>query len=78
MSSAVNFWWLFNPFKPNIHWTSPFSILGLLGGIFHFYTKFKELYGESQQTQHFVVSYLVLYCLPMSHKKDARFIWVKC
>ena len=28
-------------------------------------------------TQHFVASHLKLFCLPMSHKKDARLIWVK-
>ena len=44
-----------------IRWTSPFPILGVLGGIF------LDLY---------VVSDLDLYCLLMSHKKDARFIWV--
>ena len=27
-------------------------------------------------TSHFVASYLGLFCLPMSHKKDARLIWV--
>ena len=26
---------------------------------------------------HYVASYLVLYCLPMSHKKDVRLILVK-
>ena len=26
--------------------------------------------------QHFAASYLGLFCLPMSHKKDARKIWV--
>ena len=26
---------------------------------------------------HFVASDLVLHCLPMSHKKDARFVWVR-
>ena len=25
----------------------------------------------------FAASYLDLFCLPMSHKKDARLIWVK-
>ena len=29
------------------------------------------------QTPHSVVSDLGLHCLPMSHKKDARHIWVK-
>ena len=27
-------------------------------------------------TLHFVVSHLGLFCLPMSNRKDARFIWV--
>ena len=27
-------------------------------------------------TQHSVASHLGLFCLPMSHKKDARLIWV--
>ena len=29
------------------------------------------------QMPHFVASDLVLHCLPMSHKKKARLIWVK-
>ena len=33
--------------------------------------------GERDQTPRFVASDLVLLCLPMSHKKDARLIWVK-
>ena len=33
--------------------------------------------GESDQLQRFAGSNLVLHCLPMSHKKDARLIWVK-
>ena len=31
---------------------------------------------ECQRSPHFAVSDLVLRCLPMSHKKDARRIWV--
>ena len=27
-------------------------------------------------TPHFAASHLVLFCLPISHKKDARLIWV--
>ena len=30
-----------------------------------------------QQTPHSVASDLGLHCLPMSHKKDSRHIWVK-
>ena len=61
---------------------SPFPILGLLGGIFHFYSNFKRNLimlansREPDQTPHFAVFDLVLHCLPMSHKKDARLIWV--
>ena len=33
--------------------------------------------GDPDQTLHSVVSDLGLHCLPMSHKKDARHIWVK-
>ena len=32
--------------------------------------------GEPDQTLRFVASDLVLHCLPMSYKKDARLIWV--
>ena len=35
--------------------------------------------GEPDQTPHYAASDLDLYCLHMSHKKDARLIWVnKC
>ena len=33
--------------------------------------------GQPGQTPHFAASDLVLHCLLMSHKKDARLIWVK-
>ena len=33
--------------------------------------------GDPDQTPHSVASDLGLHCLPMSHKKDARHIWVK-
>ena len=63
-----------------IDWTSPLQILGLLGGIFHFIQVLKETLftnrGEPDQTLHFAATDLVLHCLPMSHKKDARLIWV--
>ena len=32
---------------------------------------------DPHQTPHSVASDLGLHCLPMSHKKDARHIWVK-
>ena len=33
--------------------------------------------GDPDQTPNSVASDLGLHCLPMSHKKDARHIWVK-
>ena len=33
--------------------------------------------GQSDLTPRFAASDLVIYCLPMSHKKDASFKWVK-
>ena len=33
--------------------------------------------GDPDQTPHSVASDLGLHCLPMSHKKDTRHIWVK-
>ena len=53
-----------------INWTSPFPILGLLGGIFHFYSNFKRNFliansGEPDQTPRFAASDLVLHCLPL-------------
>ena len=69
-------------FSISIIWTGSFPILGLLGGIFHFYLNFKRklLWAnseESDQTPRFAASDLILHCLPMSYKKDARLIWVK-
>ena len=64
-------------FSPVINWTSTFPFLGLL---LFFKFKKKLLYensGEPDQTLRFAASDLVLHCLLMSNKKDARFIWVK-
>ena len=33
--------------------------------------------GKPDQKPRFAASDLVLHCLPMSHKKDTRLIWVK-
>ena len=33
--------------------------------------------GDPNQTPHSVASNMSLHCLPVSHKKDARHIWVK-
>ena len=58
-------------FPAPINWTSPFPFQGLYGGIFHLYSNFKRNF--CKQT----VENLVLHCLPMSHRKDAKRIWVK-
>ena len=60
-------------------WTSPFPILGLLGGILHLYSNFKrKLYLQTvekpDQTPQSTASDLVLHCLLMSNKKDAGLI----
>ena len=52
------------------------------GGIFHFYIIFSMKIMCANRiapdgTPCFVASHLGLFCLPMSHKKDARLIWVK-
>ena len=65
-----------------IDWTRPFRILEFLGGIFQFYSNFRRLLlyatsGKPDQTPRFVTSDLVLHCLPMSHKKNARLKRVK-
>ena len=57
----------------HINWTSPFSILGLLGGIFHFNKILNDTSisnnGEPDHTPHFAATDLVLHGLPMSHKR---------
>ena len=49
----------------------------MLGGIFQLYSNFIVYYVSNQRTPHSVASDLVMHCLPMSHKKDARLKWVK-
>ena len=60
-----------------INWTSPFPILGFLGGIFHLYSNFKRKFYKPDQTSHFAASDLAFHFLMMFYKKDARLIWVK-
>ena len=58
-----------------ITWMRPFSIQGLFGGIFH--TLSNILLSNSEdpdQRLPSVASDLCLYCLPISHKKDAQLI----
>ena len=52
---------------------NPSPILGVMGGIFHFYLNFNRTYCK----QTVAVFDLGLLDLPMSHKKDARIIWIK-
>ena len=56
-------------------------ILGLLSGIFSILFKFKKNIlransGDPDQTPRYVASDLGLQYLSVSHKKDARLIWV--
>ena len=66
-------------FPTVINWTSPVPLEGLLGGILHFYSNFNRTF--CKQTVEILIrsaaSDLELRCLPISHKKDARLIWVK-
>ena len=57
---------------------SPLSFLGASGGIFQLSMKIK--YANRivpDERPRFAASHLGLFCLPLSHKKDARLIWVK-
>ena len=66
-----------------IKWTSPLTFIFRGSGsdfsfLFQFSMKFMSAnkiapYGKLR----FAASHLGLFCLPMSHKKDARLIWVK-
>ena len=47
-----------------------FQIVGLLGAIFRFIQ-------NTDQTPYSAAADMGLHCLPMSHKKNARLIWVK-
>ena len=64
-----------------INWTSPFPSLGVSGLLFHFYSivnRYSCLANseDPDQTPRSGASDLGLHCLPMSHKWDARLIWV--
>ena len=56
-------------------------MLGVFGGIFHFIQILIEHSvihsGDPDQTPRFAASDQSLRCVPMSHKKDSRLIWVK-
>ena len=76
-----------NPFMPNV-FSNPYQLDNSISNSrvvrWCFSVSFKILKKllqanrrEPDQTPLFVASDLVLYCLPMSHKKDARLISVK-
>ena len=61
-----------------IKWASPLSFLGTSGLIFHFSKKIISANRIAPDgTPRFAASHLGLLYLPISHKKDARLIWVK-
>ena len=77
----------FNPFIPNGNFhryrlEQSISVLRDVRWYFSFLFKFLQKImhansGDPDQTPHSVASDPGLHCLPMSHKKDARYIWVK-
>ena len=57
------------------HLEESIFILGASGVFIHFSMKFvKTIRIIPNGTPRFATSHLVLFCLPMSHKKDARLI----
>ena len=69
---------IINPFKPNglSRFYQMDQSISVLIGIFHLYSNFKANSGDPDQTPRSMTSDLGLQCSPMSHKKDARLIWV--
>ena len=76
---------LIYPFKPNGFSNSyqldqSIFIIRVVGWYFSFFKIFIELSISKQcnpdQTLHSSASGLGLHCLPMSHKEDARLIWI--
>ena len=75
-------WAMINQYVMNglsilIIWMGPLSFLGSSGVIFHFHFIFSMKFMEANRiatdgTPTFAASHLRLFCLPMSHKKDAR------
>ena len=65
-----------------IIWMSPFSFLGTSAVFVHFYFIFDEIRESKQDSprwdaafSRFEASHMGLFCVPMSHKKDAGLIW---
>ena len=76
-----------NPFKPNgishcYHLDQSISVLRDAGCYFSVCSNFHRTFCKQTvetliRCRFLAASDLVLHCLPMSHKKEARFIWVK-
>ena len=69
-------------FPIRINWMSPLSFLGEPGVFFSFLFHFSmnDLPANritQDGTPRFAASHLGIFCLPMSHKEDARLIWIK-
>ena len=70
-------------FPISIDSTSLFQILGIVGGVFPFYSKVYRIFckqtrrADLAQPPQNAAPDQGLHCWPMSHKKDARLIWVK-
>ena len=54
---------------------SPFPILGMLGGIFHYRPDLDRTFCKQKVLT--LATNLGLHFLPMTHKKDAMLIWVQ-
>ena len=54
---------------------SPFPILRVFDGIFIFFPNFNRTFCKQTEDPD-AVSYLGLHCLLLSHRKDARLMWV--
>ena len=63
ISNLTNLWRMYFPIL--INWTSPFPIVGLLGGIFHFYSDFKRNFCKQiveNLIRRHVLRRLILFC----------------
>ena len=59
-------------------WMSPIKFKGYQELFFILISFFNKIFVSKQNSPRFAASHLDLFCLPMSHKKDARLvIWVK-
>ena len=64
-----------NVFSQSYQLHQSISVIRVVG-IFRFYSNFKRNFCK-QTVENLIVAFdLVLHCLPMSHKEDARLVWV--